>query len=453
MTAIRRPTAPARPTAILAFPDPSRLRPYQAEGARWLRDRSARRMNSLLADEMGLGKTVQALYAMPHRGRAVVVCPASVAVTWEDEIARWRPDLRVVDVDLRERGPRESEVVISSYDGLPDVDERVPYLVPDDLSQTILVCDEAHRCRNASAQRTEKIRRLVGQCGVSWAVTGTPMSGTPRDLQGVLVTFRLMREAFGGQAEFKRLCAESEERVYVRKLRREVVKTKWGEISDEVRARLASTVMLRRFRDGLVDLPTVQWIDVPGPSPRDLRDHLDDISAKWESLYDPRSLPPFELYSEATAALARSRAEAARELAEEVARERPVIVLSAHLDPIREVGKVRGAVTITGEEPDQRARRRAIEAFTGGKARIIGLTIEAGGAGLNLQAAGATILVDENWLPTDTDQAIDRGYRPGNKHEKYLVYRMTTPHPLDRRIREIHDEKRRMIRQAVGMRG
>lgn len=450
MTLICRPTAPARPTAPLVFPDTARLRPYQAEGARWLRARSERRANSLLADEMGLGKTAQALHAIAHRGRAIVVCPASVALTWEDEVARWRPDLRVVD--LADRAPRESEICLSSYDGLPDIDEDVPWLIPDDLSQVTLVVDEAHRCRNGSAERTAKIRRLVQQCDVTWALTGTPMSGTPRDLRGVLVTFGLMTEAFGTHAEFKRLCAEEDEEIYVRKLRRTVTRTRWGEISSEVRERLARSVMLRRLREGLVEIPPVQWIEVPCPAPSDLRDHLDALSRKWETMYNPKELPPFELYSEATAALARSRAEIARELAEEVARERQVIVFSAHLDPIREVSRAGGAVSITGEEPSDRARRRSLEKFMNGSARILGMTIEAGGTGLNVQAAGAVILVDENFLPTDTDQAIDRAVRPGNCHDKVVVYRMTTTHPLDRRIREIHDEKRRMIRQAVGMR-
>jgi superfamily II DNA or RNA helicase len=392
------------------------MRDYQAEGSRWLRQRLAAGRNALLADEMGLGKTCQALRALPRRARAVVTCPASVLMTWRDEAARWRRDLRVVPFDGRP--PREGEIATVSYDSLPA-------RIGDDFSQVIVIFDEAHRAKNEDTRRTERVRRLVRAApGRVWGLTGTPMAGTRADLLGLLTSLDLLLEPFpGGDADFRR--------------------------ADDVDERLRQ-VMLRRLAGDLLNLPPVRWIDVPCAAPADLREHLDDLSDAWSEEYDADELPPFELYSAATAALAKSRAKAARELAAEVARDRPVIVFSAHLAPVRAVASLPGSVLHVGEGMTDQERERSVREFKAGRARIFASTIATGGQGLNLQTAGAVILVDESFNPTDTDQAVKRAARPGQKHRNVLVYRMTTDHPLDKRIREIHDEKRAEIGQTIG---
>ena len=46
---------------------------------------------AIIADEMGTGKTAQALAYVKHMnfGRTLVVCPASVKFSWENEIKKW----------------------------------------------------------------------------------------------------------------------------------------------------------------------------------------------------------------------------------------------------------------------------------------------------------------------------------------------------------------------------
>lgn len=446
MTFLRRPAWPAsRPTAPAAPPDLRGMRDYQQTGILWLRDRTERRRNSALWDEMGLGKTAQSLRALPSRPRALVVCPAVVKEQWAAQAARWRPDIR--PLPLGERAPLEGEMLISSYEGLPDLDQRSPYLfVGQDWSQVVVIFDEAHRACNAGASRTQKVRRLVAQCRAAWALTGTPLRGTAGDLWGLLCTFRLEREAFpGGRDEFDRMCATTYEEVYVRRLGRAIKKPRHGEIGPEVEERLRAVALRRRSKDHL-DLPPVEWIDVPCEAPRDLRDHLQEMGPAWDR-YDPDELPPLELYSAATAALARSRCAQAVELARDVARDRPVLVFSAHLDPIRAVSEAFRVPAITGENEGERAK--IVRRFQEGKQRVLPATTQAGGEGLDLFAAGAVILIDETYVPSDTDQAVKRAARFGQQHDRVLVYRMTTDHPLDIRIRSIHDLKRRLANQIV----
>ena len=63
------------------------LAPYQWAAVRYAL--AARR--AFLADEQGLGKTVEALAALEADDAfpAVVVCPASLKLTWEREARRW----------------------------------------------------------------------------------------------------------------------------------------------------------------------------------------------------------------------------------------------------------------------------------------------------------------------------------------------------------------------------
>ena len=62
------------------------------------------RLSVLLADDMGLGKTIQAAAAMRllvrlgEIERILVVAPAAVLRNWRDEIKRWAPELRVIEV-------------------------------------------------------------------------------------------------------------------------------------------------------------------------------------------------------------------------------------------------------------------------------------------------------------------------------------------------------------------
>lgn len=423
MRCIARAIVPRRATAPTGRVDLRGLREYQAEGARWLQARVAARRNALLADEMGLGKTAQALRALPRRARAIVVAPASVLLVWRDEVRRWRRDLSVGE--FMGRAPREGEVALVSYDGLRRVGR-------DDFSQVFVILDEAHRAKNDQAQRTERVRRLVRRAGRgrTWGLTGSPMAGAVDDLLGLLVSLDLLEEAFpGGEGELRAMCRRID--------------------GPEVNERMGR-VMLRRLAKDQIDLPPVQWIDVPCAAPPDLRAHLDGISETWVQEYDPQELPPFELYAEATAALARSRARAARDLAADVARDRPVIVFSAHLDPVRACASLPRAVLHVGDGMSREMRARAVEDFRAGRADIFASTIETGGVGLNLQRAGAVILVDETWGPEDTRQAVKRAARPGQRHDRVLVYRMTTDHPLDVRIREIHDAKRALIERTIG---
>lgn len=90
--------------------------PYQIKGIEWLAGRDV----ALLADDMGLGKTFQTIMAIDINMGTIAIVPASVKYNWQDEIAKWRPELRCTVFNGRSnfRWPEPGEVVIMNYEVL-----------------------------------------------------------------------------------------------------------------------------------------------------------------------------------------------------------------------------------------------------------------------------------------------------------------------------------------------
>jgi SWI/SNF-related matrix-associated actin-dependent regulator 1 of chromatin subfamily A len=416
-------------------PDLQRLRPYQVEGVHWLRSQAS----ALLSDEMRLGKTCQVLRALPRRARVIVVCPAIVRLVWKAEAWEWRRDLTAA-VETKLRAPREGEIVIVSYDALPMPPRGFSHgLLQTPLTDVILVFDEAHFVKGFAAKRTERARLLAKQCGRVWGLTGTPLSGKPEDLFGVLTSCRLAERVFGKSPEtsFARAFhAEKKGRctVYGRP-------EPW--VADKLRE-----VMLRRTRAEVrPELPATQYQDILVAAPDDLTEFLNELDARWEEV-GFGELPPFELISAGLAALARSKTDAAVAHVRSRLEDGPVVVFSKHKDPVLEMGAKLGAGVVVGESSD-RERAQVIRDFQSGKLQCIALTIDAGGTGIRLDRADVCVFVDLDWTPGNNRQAADR-LADLDKKKPIQIDTMVTDHPLDRRVCERLLEKTELIGEVVG---
>src|SRR5881275_2122789 len=126
------------------------LRPFQRAGVRYALERRP----TFLADEQGLGKTVQALAALEADGAypAVVVCPASLKLTWEREAGHWVPHRRTAVLSGRSaRGWKRvdadaADIVIVNYDIVGGHLERLA-----DHGLQAAVFDESHYCKEPRA--------------------------------------------------------------------------------------------------------------------------------------------------------------------------------------------------------------------------------------------------------------------------------------------------------------
>ena len=197
---------------------------YQLEPLR--RALSAPRTNLLLADDVGLGKTVEAGLVVQelllrHRARtAIVVCPPSLALKWQDEMRdKFGLDFTIINSemmrDVRRRYGLHANPfqlyprVIVSMAWLPQV--RAQRMLRDVYAQAasmkaarryafdILIVDEAHHVAPASpstigggrgyavdTQRTIAVRDLADKCEHRLFLSATPHNGHPESFTALL---------------------------------------------------------------------------------------------------------------------------------------------------------------------------------------------------------------------------------------------------------------------------
>lgn len=424
------------------------LYPYQVDGVHWLSVGDKR----LLGDEMGLGKTVQCLAAVPKGMGLICVVPSAVKYNWGDEAAKWAPHLKPTYLCKRGewKNPEPDEMVITTFDILPDwlemkkinpqskpwelevKLEKAPKGVQEALGKTVVIIDEVQRVKNYKAQRSKRVKGLTSLAAKVWALTGTPMHNKPADLFGMLDNVNMQFDVFYGWKNFCRLMGGMQGRFG----------TVWGGDVDPQVPELMRRIMLRRLReDVLPDLPkkTFQTLNV------DLDEHLlaecdrlwqdqgEDILEALEQTPDQARLPKFEVFSEIRAKLASSRIPAAVELVEEHEENGiPLVVFSAHKEPVKVIGSREGWAYITGETPAHE-RQEIVRQFQAGNYKGLACTIKAGGVGLTMTRAWKAIFVDLDWVPGENSQAEDRICRIGQTMPCQIV-RLVSNHILDKHV-------------------
>lgn len=215
---------------------------YQLEPLR--RALGAPRTNLLLADDVGLGKTIEAGLVIQelflrHRARsAVIVCPPSLALKWQDEMReKFGLDFTIVNRDLMAQVRRTHGLhanpfqlfprVIVSMAWLPQV--RAQRLLRDVYAQAsnpktgkrfafdILVVDEAHHVAPSSpsaaggrgyavdTQRTVAVRQLADKCEHRLFLSATPHNGHPESFTALMEMIDPRRFSRGALLDSKAL--------------------------------------------------------------------------------------------------------------------------------------------------------------------------------------------------------------------------------------------------------
>ena len=452
----------ARPAVVARQMDAAKAAgayPFQVEGVEFITLRNV----AMLFDDMGLGKTVQALLAAPEQRAGfglLAVVPASLKYNWAKECKRWSPHYRPVVLEGRSsfRFPEPGELLICNSEILPKWLEPVEVdgakskwdrevRIPDEhqrvlAASTYLIADEIHLYKNYQAARSKRVNGLVRVCAQVLGMTGTPKKGKPFDLWGVLSTFEVAFEVFGSFSNFCRLYNAR--------------KNEWGGWdfglpSPEVAERLRRISLRRTKEEVLPDLPTKTRQDIPVSIAAELCAVLSEIAGEFGAELDEgiMSMPLFERMSEIRALIAKACLPAAMPIIEAYEEaEEPLVVFSAHRDPVLELGQREGWATILGGTPNHR-RQEIVEQFQRGELKGLAMTIRAGGVGLTLTAASNMLFIDQDWTPGENFQAEDRICRIGQTADKVLIQRLVPDHPLTARVAELVQWKIDMIQAGV----
>jgi SWI/SNF-related matrix-associated actin-dependent regulator of chromatin subfamily A-like protein 1 len=443
------------------------LYPFQVEGVNFL----AHKDRALLGDEMGLGKSVQSLMGIPANGAALVICRAGLKYNWLDEVNKWRPDLKPVVLSGRKsfRWPTSGEVVIINNDILPgefntpkknsgeameaywerlktyrnELKERHPQ-----SANVNLIVDEVHDYKNREAARSRKVKEFSKLARKLTGLTGSPLTNRPEDLFGVLDVLGLAKEVFGTWERFQLLFNAYSERVWTG--RGYINKIVWGKPQPIVPELLRRAMLRRRRADVLPDLPTKTYTNLTTSLDSTLQKSLDEMWEEWGTAVQiDGELPPFEKFSELREKLARSRVDAMIEYIENAEeQEVPLVVFSAHLGPLDALLGRPGWAVISGVTSPLK-RQEIVRAFQAGQLKGVGVSIKAGGVGINLTHAWKALFVDLDWTPAANWQAEDRIARIGQLSNKVEIIRMVSNHPLDLHIHNMLVDKIDTIIKAI----
>ena len=388
------------------------LRVYQEFGVRYI----LRQGKVLLGDEMGLGKTVQAIAAMVSlkalgATHFMVVCPASVLVNWTREIAKFSElaatPIRGGDLLALRRWIDKGGAAVTTYESISR------FTLPETFRFAMLVADEAHYAKNPAARRTQALMTLRKKAERVLFMTGTPLENRV-DEMCFLVS--CLRPDIAGQVQ----------------------KMKYISSAPQFREKLAPVYLRRTREDVLSELPELieeeQWCEM-GPlewTPYMLAVAAQNFMAMRQVSWDVGDLKHS------------SKAKRLLELCVEAKEDgRKIIIFSYFRETIRAVqgllGK-RALEPITGSVSPKR-RQEIVDAFTqaeDGTALIC--QVQAGGTGLNIQAASVIIFCEPQIKPSIENQAVSRAYRMGQLRS-VVVHRLLCDNTVDERIMEILREK------------
>ncbi len=379
------------------------LRGYQAFGAKF----ALVQRRTILGDEMGLGKTIEALAVMCHlrsRGEKhfLVVSPASVLANWEHEIWRhsrlsptWRLHGPRRDRRLR-RWARHGGVAVTTFDTLRT-------LQPLQKRIAAVVVDEAHYVKNPGALRTRAVRSWLGRAEHSLLMSGTPMENRVEEFRTLVSHIR--PDVASG------------------------IRTTDGIAGADAFRRAVAPVYLRRNQTDVLDelpprIETIDWLRLDGPVADVYRRAV--ASRNFMAMRRAAFLTPRPDDSPKLRRLI--------EIVEEAAsNNRKVVVFSFFRDVIQRVLTALGplaAGSITGSMPASQ-RQDLVNEFNrrSGPAVLIN-QIQAGGVGLNIQAASVVILTEPQWKPSTEEQAIARCHRMGQVRP-VEVHRLLTENSVD----------------------
>ncbi|CUU55424.1 SWIM zinc finger [Parafrankia irregularis] len=433
------------------------LRPYQADGFRWLTFLWGCQLGGILADDMGLGKTVQSLALICHARETdpgqppfLIVAPTSVVANWAAEAARFAPSLRVAAITdtLRRRGGSLPEiiagadVVVTSYTLF-----RLDNEAYSAVSWAGLVLDEAQTVKNHQSKAYQCARLLPAPFKL--AVTGTPLENNVMELWSLLSI--TAPGLFPNRGRF--------DAYYARRIEKQGDAERLAQLRRRIRP-----LMLRRTKEQVApELPAKQEqileVELHTRHRRIYQTHLQRERQKILGLIGDLNRNRFTILRSLTA-LRQLSLHAG--LVDDEHDDTPSAKIDVLLEQLRDVadgghralvfsqftrflGRVRETLTAAGIEHcyldgSTRDRPEVLRRFKEGSAPVFLISLKAGGSGLNLTEADYCFLLDPWWNPATEAQAVDRTHRIGQSRN-VMVYRLVARDTIEEKVMALKARK------------
>jgi SWI/SNF-related matrix-associated actin-dependent regulator 1 of chromatin subfamily A len=405
------------------------LYPYQRTGVKFV-DRAGGRC--LIADAPGLGKTVQAIaYAQLHNLKTLIVCPLSVVVNWQREIAKFTGKKSTIWDSKTYDGSLKNNFHITHYDAVAKNNHWLR-----DQKFDLLVCDEATYLKNRQTIRAKSIlgswkeRRKYPGVKTKYTIflTGTPVMSRPIEAFSLL-NF-LDKERFNNFYHFTQRYGGWKGQAPMN--------------LQDLHDRTKDLVIRRKKDQVLTELPAKQrndlYVELTKAERKEYNELLRELFGKWKMDGKPsvKHMPKLQGF------LIEKKLPRLIEMIDEfLDNDKPILIFSNYIAPLKlllEHYKDHAAI-LTGEmNRDQ--RQETIDKLVSGQAKIGLFSLMAAGMGIDgLQHKIDTVVfLNMDFVPANHEQAEDRTHRIGQKSQ-VQVYYMVCDDTMDEYMRDILREK------------
>jgi len=454
----------------------TQLRPYQQRGLAWLRFLAELGLGACLADDMGLGKTIQVLALLLYNQQnntkkkikpSLLIVPASLLSNWRKEAERFTPSLNLTFLHPAETERKrleeiaqdpdktlaQSDLLVTTYSMLT----RQAWLRSSDWQLVIL--DEAQAIKNPSTRQSKAAKKLSARSRI--VLTGTPVENRLGDLWSL---FDFLNPGLLGSANvFKKFVKSLQDRKH----------NQFAPLRQ-----LVGPYILRRLKTDrkiITDLPdkietpcycklSKQQVKLYEQTVKALKSTLKDadgIARRGMVLQSLMRLKqicnhPSQLTGDGDYIVSNSgKFLRLGEICDEIAsrQEKALIftqfreITDSLADYLATVFGRTGVILHGGTAVKK--RQALVEQFQSddGPPFFI-LSLKAGGTGLNLTAACHVIHFDRWWNPAVENQATDRAFRLGQKHN-VLVHKFITTGTVEEKIDAMITEKQKMADEIL----
>lgn len=443
----------------------ARLREYQKTGFKWLKTLANYGLGGILADDMGLGKTLQVLTLLlfdkaVSQVPSLVIAPTSLIYNWQEEAAKFAPELQVVvisgqQVERQEQLQHISQVdlVVTSYGMIKrDIDMYQQYRFK------YCFLDEAQNVKNPNTMNAKSVKQI--KAGSYFALTGTPIENTLTELwsifdfimPGYLRTHKQFTSRFevpivrhGDQADLKELHRHIKPFI-LRRMKKTVLK----ELPEKIETKMTCemTDQQAKLYDAWLlqsQAEFEQEISANGFAKSQIK--ILSLLTRLRQICCHPSLF-LENYSDSSGKL-----EMLREILPDAIEGGHRILLFSQFTGMlaliqQELAMMQIPYHYLDGSTKAEDRLQLVHSFNAGEKAVFLISLKAGGTGLNLTGADMVIHFDPWWNPAVEDQATDRAYRIGQKNS-VQVYKLITRHTIEDKIYILQQKKKEMLDSLI----
>ncbi len=442
------------------------LRSYQKTGFNWLKTLEHYGFGGILADDMGLGKTIQIIALLldekKHEGKtSIVVCPSSLYINWEKEIHRFSDSISTLiisgNADQREnliKKMNEYDVVITSYDLLKrDIEQY------KNFNFKYVIADEAQYIKNNNTKNAKALKELNSQ--TRFALTGTPIENSLAELwsifdfimPGYLYTYKKFKD------EFETLIIKENDSEAIQRLQKLVTPFILRRIKKDVLKELpdkTEQVMYSIMDDeqkklynsylALAKVKMKQEIESNGFEKSKFK-ILSLITRLRQICCHPQLF--LENYSGES-----SKLNQCLDIIEgAIAAKHKILLFSGFtsmFDIITKELEARGIEysILTGQTKVDTRIEMVDEFNKDENIKVFLISLKAGGTGLNLTGADVVIHFDPWWNLSAQNQATDRAYRIGQKHN-VQVFKLISQNSIEEKIQKLQEKKMNLTESVI----